>query len=210
MRRRKFFLTNKTISKITKREVGYDISDFINLRTLEFKKEKGFDNKLFDLLEIVFIFTKNDNRDEVVNRFNKIFKEEGDSFLIHNFMIVRSDGGRGLRSITPFIQEELLQEKINNFYKHKRNDYELAAKTSSEIIQLIFSSPKSQSKTKKYAKKICEEVAKKWTNKKDRKKFAKLLNKTILNAKKLSNQISNIRHTDRTTIPVDNPNIYIN
>ena len=206
----KYFLSDNSISKITKREVGYDISDFINLRTLEFKTEEKSDTKFFDLLELILIFAKEEKRGEIINRFNQIFKEEDCPFKLHSFMIVGTDN-RGLRSITPFIQEELLREKITDFYKHIRpqSGNELGAKTSSEIVQLIFSSPISQDKTKQHAEKICKEVASKWTdNKKDQEKLTELLNETVLNVKKLSNEISNIRHTDRTTIPVDNPDIY--
>lgn len=55
---------------------------------------------------------------------------------------------------------------------------------------------------------MCRKVAAKWTKKENVNQFATLINDTVLNAKNLNNQITNIRHIDKFTIPVDNLSFY--
>jgi len=205
-----FYLYDKPLKDLTLTEVGYDISEFINFENFDFRKAKYHDTKFFDLIEIILIFAKKDKRSEILERLNKIFKEENTTFAVHGFMVVNTEN-TGLRSVAPLIKEKLLKKKIYDFYSQQRiiePSYELLAKTSAEIIQLIFSSPRSKDGTKKFSEKLCLEISKKWSSGENIKKLALLLSETVKNAKELSNQISDVRHTDRSTIPVDTPNIY--
>lgn len=204
------YLHKQTLSDLSLREIGYNISDSIDLGDLEFKTEKISDFKFFDLIELIIIFSKPDKREEIIERINTIFKEEKGIFSIHGFMIVSKEND-GLRSIIPLIKEKNLQEKIKSYYEQRLAssvNYEFLARISADIIQLLFSSPLSKSKTKKFANGLCIKVAESWTEKTKVKELAGLISETVKNAKDLSNQISNVRHTDRTTIPVDSPNFY--
>lgn len=204
-----FYIRSKSMSDLTLTALGYDISEYIAFKKIG-ANEINDDSKLFDLIEILLIFSKKSMRKQLVERFALILKEEDEPFALHGFMLINTKD-TGLRAVASLIKEELLKKKITDFYDHQRgysSNYEILAKTSVEILQLIFSSPKAKNETGIYAEELCLKVAQKWTNVKNVKNLQKLLNETVLNAKKLSNQISDIRHTDRTTIPVGTPNIY--
>ncbi|TSC69459.1 MAG: Uncharacterized protein G01um101456_140 [Parcubacteria group bacterium Gr01-1014_56] len=208
--KKEYYFYELPIKELTLMEAGYDITEFINFESLELKTEKKCDSKVFDLIELVLIFAQKEKREDLVERFNKIFKEENCKFALHSFMIINTESS-GLRSIAPIVKEKLLKQKIYHYYQQQRvtePNFEVSAKTSAEILQLIFSSPKSKEKTKDYAEKLCVKVAERWTGSANVKKLASLLSETVKNSKELSNQISDVRHTDRTTIPVDTPNIY--
>jgi len=208
-RKENFYLHKKTLTDLTLRELGYNISSTIDLDGFEFKKDDARDDRFFDLIELLIIFCKKEKRENFIKRLKTIFKEEGSDFSIHSFMIFKG-GSTDLRSIIPLIKEKPLHKKLKSFYTQSYNNenYEFLARTSADIIQLLTSSPQSKKKTKGYATSLCKKVAKEWTDESKAEDLANLLSETIKNAKKLSNQISNVRHTDRTTIPVGSPNFY--
>lgn len=210
-RKNERYLHAETVKELTLRELGYDISQTLDLDDLEYKGDAN-DNHFLDLLEIVIIFTKPEYREDCIARLNTIFREEGEDFTIHGFMII-STVTDGLRSIAPLIKEKALKEKISEYYEshfsvNSSRNYELLAQISAGIVQMLFSSPDSKKKTLKFSLALCKDVASVWTDKSKSEELSSLLSDTVKNAKDLSNQISNVRHTDRSTIPVDSPNFY--
>jgi hypothetical protein len=204
------YLHSSTLSDLSMREAGYDLSSALDLSDLETTGEKYPDAKFFDLIELLIIFAKPEKRPELVLRLNEIFQEEGNKYSIHGFMIVSREHD-GLRSIVPLLKEKNLKEKITEYYRNRMIgsvNYEILAQISADIVQLLFSSPKSRNQTKKHATDLCTLVATKWTEKAKVKELAQLFSDTVKNAKELSNQIQNVRHTDRTTIPIETPSFY--
>lgn len=125
-------------------------------------------------------------------------------------MIIETEQS-GLRSALPLIKDPQLQKSIKEYYRNNSAleiQYEVLARISANILQRITTSPISKNKTKNYADELCNEVAKRWTDSKKTTELKQLLNETIKNAKDLSNQVTDIRHTDQSTIPVDSPKIY--
>lgn len=205
----KIYLHDSTLRDLSMRVLGYSLKDILDCTSLSFENEDYSDIKFFDLLELLIIFTKNDSRKEVVARLNEIFKEEGDIFIILGFMIT-DKRATGLRPLIPLVKDSILRNKLFDLFSQSAHtsEYEIMAKTSAEVIQYLFSSPKSKTKTKQHSENLCLEMASKWTEKKSRLDLSTLLSETVKNAKELSNQISNIRHTDQHTIRVESPSLY--
>jgi hypothetical protein len=205
------YLYNKSLTDITSRELGYDIVLCFDIKNLDFKNSKVEDCKFFDLIEILIIFAKNEVRENLVSRLNNIFKEEGDLYQIHGYMIVSKEN-EGLRSIIPLIKEKALKDKLTQYYRtftlSSAQDFEVLARYSADILQLLFSSPVTQKDTKSFSEKICTDIASTLTEKDKAEELSNLLSETVINAKSLSNKIGNIRHTDRTTIPIGMPNFF--
>jgi hypothetical protein len=204
------YLHNSTLSDLSMREAGYDLDTIVDFKSLAYKAEEYQDAKLFDLIELVIIFSKPEKRAELISRLGDILREEGEEFSIHGFMIVSREHD-GLRSIVPLIKERNLREKLAEYYQQRvvaLSNYEVLAQISADIIQLLFSSPKSRKNTKNFSLDLCTQVASKWTEKAKIKELTDLFSETVKNAKELSNQIQNVRHTDRTTIPIEAPNFY--
>jgi hypothetical protein len=205
------YLHSASLSDLSMREAGYDIASAFDLASLEPNEESRFeDAKFFDLLELFIIFTLPVKRIELVGRLSDVFNEEGNDFAIHGSMIVSREQD-GLRSIVPLLKEKNLRDKVGEYYQQRMaisQNYEFLARISADILQLLFSSSEAQSKTKKHSTDLCEQVAFKWTEKGKSTELAELFSNTVKNAKQLSNQIQNVRHTDRTTIPIESPNFY--
>lgn len=205
-----YYLRSRSMRDLSMRELGYDLTEAIDFDTITPKESSFTDVKLFDLVEVIIILSKNDKREEVVNRIKEVFREEGDDFSVHGFMIISKENG-GLRSVAPLIKEKVLREKIQAYYSQHNivaPQWESLARISAEIVQTLFSSPESKNDTKNFAQDLCSKLASSWTTAERREELASLLSETVKNAKDLSNQISKIRHTDRTTIPVDTPDFY--
>ena len=205
-----FYLYDKMIVDFSSREAGYDMSEYIKMETLEFINEKPDDFKFFDFIETLLIFSKESQRNTLVARLNKVFREENEPFAIHGFMIIETEHS-GLRSALPLIKDRHIQKGLREYYRnHGIGDpqYEVLAKISSSVLQRITTSPDSKKDTKDYAEELCDDVASNWTDTDKVEGLKKLLSETILNAKKLSNGVTDIRHSDQNTIPVDNPKIY--
>ncbi|HUC01915.1 MAG TPA: hypothetical protein VMA75_03345 [Candidatus Paceibacterota bacterium] len=205
----KIYLHSLTLRDLSSRELGYDLTSLVYCKTMDFNANPD-DNQLLDLIELLIIFCKEINRKELIERLQNIFKEEGDQFIIHNFIIFKKDE-TGLKSLVPLIKDKNLQVKLEEYFteasRGSKPNYEMLARIAADIVQILFSAPK-QKETKKYSEQLCSDIAYKWTDKKNAQALAILLSETVKNAKELSNQISNIRHTDRSTIPVRTPSLY--
>ena len=199
-----------TIKEFSDAELGYDVTAFINLDDFTFKDEQFDDFKFFDLIEFFIIFSAKGKREELISRLNKIFDEEGKKFIVHGYMIVAREN-EGLNSVSQFIKDATLQTKVQDYYRNKNTlspNFELLSRISADIVQLIFSDPIEENGTKLYAENLCSKLASQWTEENKVAELTNLLNEVVKNAKSLSNQISNIRHTDRSTIPVSSPDFF--
>lgn len=205
----RYCLESDTLKQLTMRTLGYDINKIIKTRSFDFNTQEYSDIYFFDLLEILVIFSKKEKREDVVNRLQAILKEEKTSFVFYDFMIFSRDTS-GLRSIVPLIKNQKLKLELEQFFSDfsSSNSYETGARKSAQILNLVFSSPSSKKDTKTYTENMCKDIAKRITDKEHQAAFVSLLNETIKNAKELNNQISNIRHIEHYTIPVDSPNFY--
>lgn len=205
-RREEIYLHDKTLRELSMRELGYDLTKIINCDDLDFDMPEYNDYNFFDLVELVVIFALEEKRDSVIERLSSILDQEGDEFTMNSYMVF-SKNSTGLRSILPLIKDSELKKMLEDYFS-LRSDFNSRARVSAQILQRIFSSPDGQSDTKKHSEELCKEVASKWTTKGKAKKLAELINDAVKHSKALSNQIANIRHTDRHTIPVDHPDFY--
>ncbi len=198
-----YFLHPDTIKNIFEREVGYDISNFFNTRVLEFATSDNPDAYFFDLIELMIVFSNESKRDEIISRIKNIFIEENAPFTINSFMIVLTKE-TGLRALVPILKDNLLKNKLEELYEalNSGKNYQISARLAADVVQYLFSSD-DKSKTKSFATDLCTEIASKWTNGPNVDILASLINDNVKNAKALNNQIANIRHTDRHTIPVE-------
>ena len=205
------YLHEDMLQNLGFRELGYDFTKVINCRSLRFDGDEYEDAKLFDFIELLLIFTKSEKRSELEKRLRKIFDEEQKEFTIHDGLIVEKEL-TGIESITFLIKEDALRNKINEYYSIRRTgtkpNWILLSKISADIIQILFSAPSKKGDNKKYAESLCSKIAEKVTTKDRSKELTSLIDETVKNAKKLSNEIENIRHTDRSTIPIDTPSFH--
>lgn len=201
-----FYLHENSLRDLSRRELGYDMTEIVNPKTIDFNSAEYSDIYFFDLIELTIIFSKSSRRNDLVRRLERILKEEADIFVIHGFMIIQK-GVLGLRSLLPLVKSQILALKLKEYFSTGLN-YQARARSSADILQLIFSSPDQQKDTRIYTENICKEVATKWAEKENIERLAGLISATVLNSKSLSNEISNIRHTDQHTIPVGTPDLY--
>jgi hypothetical protein len=190
------------------REIGNSIVDYVDLKyCLSYSNKK--DAVIFDLLEILIIFSKQEKRSIVITRINYILEEEDTPFLIHEYLFFNKNI-TGVRSVVPFIKNKSLKDKLEEFFltNIENPNYQVLSRITADLIQNIFSSPKDKKNTKNYSENLCKMVSQKWTSEKNVLSLTKLLNDAVKNSKDLANQISNIRHTDQNTIPVNNSNFY--
>jgi|LakMenEpi03Aug12_release.lakeMendotaPanAssembly.Ray.scaffolds.fasta_scaffold257238_2 hypothetical protein len=198
----------ESLKNLSLRELGYDITEYYETKSLA-PKEDCKDIFIFDLIELIIIFTKLEERDKIVSKFNRIFKEEGNNFEIYNFMIVEKERS-DIRTIIPLIKDETLKNKLIGFYFNREStssDFQIRAKTSAELLQYIFSSP-IKTKTKTYTEDLCKKLSEKYTNPEKASDLEKIINDTVKNAKSLNNEVADIRHTDQSTIPIVSGDFY--
>lgn len=202
-------LCEESIKNLTISELGYDLTNIFNCFIMTYEQENYTDFYLFDLIEILIIFSTESKRPETVKRFQDTLRDESSDFMINEYMVIYKKE-IGLRAVLPLIKDSTLRSKIEEYYSNLRvrGGYEATSRITADILQYLFSSPKQQKKTKKYSEVLCKKIAMKWTTKVNIENLATLIGNTVTNAKDLNNQISNIRHTDKFTIPVDNQTFY--
>lgn len=206
-----YILHENALQKLSYLELGYDITEYYSCADLiptRITSEEGnfyYDKFLLDLVELIIIFSLENERDEVVRRIQKIFTEENSDLLIYGHMIVLYDSG-GLQSITSLLNDKTLREKLEDIFI-KRVESSIAARESAEITQRVFSS-QSHGKTKQESESIISQIADRWIETKGVEDFKKLMNSLVKDVKGINNQIENIRHTDRSTISFGSPDIY--
>lgn len=202
---KQFQLNKNELRDLTTREIGSDLSSIIDTTTLSFDIGTYDDVSFLDLIEIIIVFSKKDLQAEVIERVNKILQETNSQFIIYGGFIFYK-GGSGLNAIVHLLKDGFLKKKIESSYN--RSDCQADAKASADMIQYIFSSEEKKSKTKEYASGIVKEIANRITNESKILEFEENFNELVKIAKKFSNTIQDIRHSDKHTIPVNEPNIY--
>lgn len=200
-----FSPNSQLIFTVSRWELWYSIEEEFDLETLELQlSEYGNNNHwyLFDFLELMIIFCKSEKRDEFIWRLRKIFEEEGELFIIHNYLIVPNQNN-GLESIMPFIKDRHLKDLIASFYQASKNnpEYSNLAKISANILNNIFSSEWWKDKTKAYSEALCMKLAAKFSPEKS-KDLYELINAQVISAKSLNNNIWDVRHTEKHTISI--------
>jgi len=198
------YIHEESLRELGKREMGYELTDLIDCKSRQLTDD-GLNNDfaLFDLLEILIIFSIKEQRDGIVARFSKILSEENSDFAINEFMFVYKKE-TGLKAITPLLKDPNLREKLESIYNAMltNSDYESLARQSADLVQFLFSSPDGQ-KTKEFSNDLCRNVAKKWTESSKVEKLVDLLDDEVKQTKRMNNEVEDIRHTDRYTIPTE-------
>ncbi len=206
-------------------ELGYKMSDIFRFDEFEMHQSKQAiryasegekpelyydDYKLFDLAEITILFSKASERAKVINRINSILSEEDTDFEIVEHLITRRNGD-DLRGMMGIIKDEQLKTKLERFYEYySKKDYVNAAKSSADIINIIYSD-ELQAGKKKQIEAMKVKLSKNLINdstKEKRERIAKHLDTSLRLARALNNDIYDVRHTERSTLKPHGDNIY--
>lgn len=223
-KKEKIFFDENKLDSFSLAELGYRFTDYFKFdefsmiskteRTGERAFELFEDFKLFDLIEVIILFSKNTKRSEIIERFNSIFIEENEPYIIQdNFVVSKRE--EDIRTVLPILKDVELKNKFELFYLFfDKNEYLNASKISSDIVNIIFSDYLKDSKPKKI-KEILSNLSKKITGvgrsdslvtKKDL--LYHIFDNLLKNVKDLTNSIYDIRHTEISTIKPKNQNIY--
>lgn len=202
----KVYLNKEALAKLFRRTVGYDLSnkiDFENLNSSEITENEIF---FMDFVELFCIFTLDDKRDDVISRLNSILEENNERFKIFNGMLLRKNGN--ISSSAELYKENLLGEKFKALNDEVSLSNKAKSKISADIVQYIFSSDSKSKDTKEYSEELLKSIAEELTAPENSTELAENLNSLVKLAKSLNNGITDIRHTDRHTIPISSPDIY--
>ncbi|MFA5994862.1 MAG: hypothetical protein WCW27_03160 [Patescibacteria group bacterium] len=206
----KYYFNDDNLKNFSLAELGYDLTEFINCKTLEINPSVAInDYKIFDLIEILIIFSVENQREKIVKRFNDIFSDESSIFFIYEDKITKKETSN-IKSLLPLINDDILKNKLIEFYNinETTSDYKILSRISADLVQRLFSSEEKQKKTRAYAEQLCSLIAKQWTMKNRASELSVMINESVLLAKKFNSKIEDIRHTDKSTIPVGSPSIY--
>lgn len=205
-----FTLHQPSLMDLSKRELGYDITEILETRKgISFLNEsdKYDDAHFFDFIELLLVFSKNESREEFKSRLREIYDEEDDDWVINGCMLVdKSDPG--IRTLIPIIRDERLKELLSSIYDNiVDGDYKILANTTADALQYIFSASKKEA-TKTYTNQMIDDIARKWTTTEGMAELCELINDEVKLAKSFNNKISELRHSDKHTIPVESKSLY--
>jgi hypothetical protein len=218
-----YFVNDQMFNDFAVAELGYKFSDFINLRTFEFKEtriEPSHDSEadsfyddhiLFDLIETIVLFTKKEKREDVIQRLNTIFKEERIEYSIKESLITK-DTGDDLKNIANQLKDEKLQRKIKSYFDlYKNNDYLNAAKVSADIVGIIFSN--SDGKKVRAIDSLCKKVALRIVANSEKKdvrisEMTKMVREQLGVVNQLNNSVFDIRHSEDNRVRVKSDYVY--
>ena len=216
----KIYFDENKVDHFTQTELGYKMSQFFEFETFAIVEQDTVsrvregemilyydDMKLFDLIEMVILFAKKNSRDNLIARFNSIFHEEKSDFEIQETLITKRTK-ESLKSLSKTITDDALSMKIEDYYYWiERGDYKNGAKSSSDILNIIFSDITKDNKKTEIEAKI-NKTAELIVSNKKKQEFKDIMNSALTLSKNLSNQIYDIRHTEKSTIVIKNENIY--
>ena len=206
-------------------ELGYRLTD--NFEFYDFKMKESYqtlryatederqesyydDYRLFDLAEITILFSKPDQRKDVINRINNIFSEENSEFEIIEHLITRKSGD-DLKGMLGIIKDDTLRKKIERFFEYfSKRDYINSAKISADIINIIFSDVEKSGK-KKQIEQLKSKLSKNLISDKSSEKqerIASHINTALSLARNLNNDVYDIRHTEKSTLTPHGDNLY--
>lgn len=221
------FFDKDKIDNFSLAELGYAMSDYFEFeyfkmvqieRKLRYsgddeRSEMYFDDyRLFDLAEITILFAKPEQRTEVISRFNTIFSEENADFEIIQHLITKKTG-ESLKTLKNILKDESLKNKLNSYLNYEsENDFLNAAKVSSEVVNILFSGYIKDDKPS-VIKTLKQKLVKTLLSPADLKgdkaeRLDKHLDALLRISKDLSNDIYDVRHTEKSTIEIKNDNIY--
>jgi hypothetical protein len=166
------------------------------------------DYKLFDLIEILTLFSKKDSREELIKRFNYIFIEEWSNYEIINWMIIEKKW-ENINTLKYQLKNIKLLSKIEDYeYYYDRDDFINTAKISAEILNLIFSDDQQTQKKNKINDMLDKLATKLVLEIKQKDSLKTKINSVLSLCKDLSNNIYNIRHTEQSTIMIKNDDLF--
>lgn len=221
------FFDQDKIDNFSLAELGYAMSDYFEFeyfkmiqseRKIRFSSDDErsdlyFDDyKLFDLAEITILFARPEQRSEVIKRFNTIFDEERTNYEIVQHLITRKSG-ENIKSLKNIIKDDALKTKLASYLNYEaEGDYLNAAKASAEVVNILFSGYIKNDKPT-VIKAIKEKLVSALLSPSDAKgvkgeALDKHLDSILKNAKDLSNDIYDVRHTEKSTLEIKNENIY--
>jgi hypothetical protein len=218
------YFNKKLIDDFSESELGYKFSDSFNYYPFRFNGESIISNDekqtveevyddfiLFDLLEATILFSKADQRNEVIKRINNIFQEEKISYYIKENLITKNEG-EDLRNISIQLKDVKLAAKINSYYNFfDEDDYINAAKISAEILNMIFSD-ESEEKIKvigKLKKDLASSIVANTEEKQKREEeFLEILSSISKMCQTLNNGIFDVRHSEKDRIKISNEYFY--
>lgn len=219
----KIFFDSEKLDDFSLSELGYKFSDFFKFENFSIIEQtdssisinqKYYDDfKFLDLIEFIIIFSKKDKREDIINRFNRIFSEENTNFSIEDGIVVRKMH-EDIQTIIPILKDNNLKTKLEHFYNsYNAADYVSSAKISADIINIIFSDYTKNGK-KQAIEELLENISKKSvvldtkTRKNQKEGFKNHLNDLLKDLKDLTNDIYDIRHSEKSTIYPSNNYIY--
>ena len=168
------------------------------------------DYRLFDFAEITILFSKPDQRRDVIDRINNILNEEATEFEIVEHLITRKRGD-DLKGMLGIIKDETLRQKIERFFDYfSRRDYINSAKISADVVNIIFSDVEKSGK-KKQIEQIKKKLSKNLISDKSiekQERIASYINTALSLARDLNNDVYDIRHTERSTLIPHGDNLY--
>jgi len=223
----KTFFDKDKVDHFSLSELGYAMSNFFEFENFKIiqqerdgkypentnKKEKYFnDYALFDLAEIVILFAKDKKRCDVINRLNTIFSEEDTDYQIVEYLITKKSG-ETLKTLVTLLKNDNLRAKIGTFFDlYDKNEYVNSSKISADIINIILSGNSKDHKPQHILdikKRLIKKIIKDSTKNNDKsKRFMLYFDDILKSSKNLSNDIYDIRHTEKSTIEIINENIY--
>jgi hypothetical protein len=203
------WLHKENIKLISLWALGYDLNSYYDPERLEFDEYCTNEGYIFDLIELLIIFCKSDKREDFIQRIRHVFEEEQEwtSYTLHGYIIIENDTNE-FRSIIPFIKDEKLRKKLSSYYSIKATNPENStlAKASSDIINYLLSSEAGEFKD--FMDKLFAKIWEKLSIEKPE-ELAQFLLKHANQAKGFNNKIDDVRHTERSTIPIiQNSGIY--
>ena len=189
--------------------LGYDLNKLYDPNRLEFDNWCENEWYIFDLLELLIIFCKEEKREEFIKRIRHIFDEEQGMFTysLHWYIIIQNDSNE-FKSILPFIKDEKLRKKLVSYFeiKWKNTESSILAKASADIINYLLSSEEGEFKN--FMEQLFQKIWEKLSIEKPE-ELAQFLLKHANQSKGFNNKIDDVRHTERSTIPIiQNSGIY--
>jgi len=229
---KKKYLDKGKIDNFSLTELGYTLSTFFEFKDFTIigeerevrhyrpidqdrpkKTELFFDDYiLFDLLEILILFSKKDKRQSLVDRFNLIFQEEDSEYILSDYFIMKKNGEE-LENLALIFKDDNLKNKIVRYFEtFEDDDYVNSSKLSADILNSIISGPNKNKKNEieKLKNRLSNVLVcgKRKIDGKNRSIIKSIIESLLKNSQLLSNEVHDVRHTEQDRINVTNKNIY--
>lgn len=218
------YFNQRLLDDFSESELGYKFSNYFDFNPFSFngefvvldeEKEYGEyfydDYVLFDILETTILFSKEEQRKNVISRISNILLEENSGFIIKENIITR-DEGENLKSIAIQLRDKKLSSKINSYYSFAReNDWINASKISAEILNIIISDESEDKKItiEKLWNDLSESIILNYSAEtKQVKDFKKMIDLAAVVCKEFNNGVFDVRHSEKDRVKVSNEYLY--